>query len=189
MATTLASWREALTRQASRFAGSRFAKPAARVAGGIAGLLLLAIVGRTAAGAMGSASSSLVSLAPSSTMPSVTVTSIPAAPIASWPAPTPSAPPTGSSTPPSPSPARYPASADDPVTLNTASFEDLRRLPGIGDKRANAILALRAQLGRFRALEDLLKVKGIGRAMLKRLRPLVRLDPAGPADAGSAKHP
>ena len=75
------------------------------------------------------------------------------------------------------------------MTLNNATFEDLRRLPGIGDKRANAILALRAQLGRFRAVEDLLKVKGIGRAMLKRLRPLVRLDPAGPADGGSARHP
>jgi competence protein ComEA len=75
------------------------------------------------------------------------------------------------------------------VTLNTASFEDLRRLPGIGDKRANAILALRAHLGRFRAVEDLLKVKGIGRAMLKRLRPLVRLDPASAPDAGNGGHP
>jgi competence protein ComEA len=63
------------------------------------------------------------------------------------------------------------------VVLNTATLDDLRRLPGIGEKRANAILALRGKLGRFHQLEDLLKVKGIGRAMLKRLRPLVRLDP------------
>jgi competence protein ComEA len=62
------------------------------------------------------------------------------------------------------------------VVLNTATLEDLRRLPGIGQKRADAILALRARLGRFRALEDLLKVKGLGRATLKRIRPLVRLD-------------
>ena len=69
-------------------------------------------------------------------------------------------------------------SLDDPVILNTANVDDLRRLPGIGEKRANAILALRARLGgRFHAVEDLLKVKGIGRATLKRLRPLVRLDP------------
>jgi competence protein ComEA len=68
--------------------------------------------------------------------------------------------------------------------LNTATEEDLRRLPGIGAKRAAAILALRVRLGRFRALEDLLKVKGLGRATLKRLRPLVRLDGGEAGDAG-----
>jgi competence protein ComEA len=77
------------------------------------------------------------------------------------------------------------ASADDPVVLNTAFAADLRRLPGIGEKRANAILALRVRMGRFRALEDLLKVKGIGRATLKRLRPFLRLD-SKPSDAGAA---
>jgi competence protein ComEA len=68
------------------------------------------------------------------------------------------------------------ATPDDPVDLNTARIEDLRRLPGIGAKRAEAILALRARLpgGRFRQIEELLKVKGVGRAMIKRLHPLVR---------------
>jgi competence protein ComEA len=78
------------------------------------------------------------------------------------------------------------ASPDDPVFLNAAAVDDLRRLPGIGPKRADAILALRARLGRFRAIEDLLKVKGVGRATLKRLRPLVRLDAPVLADAGTA---
>jgi competence protein ComEA len=69
------------------------------------------------------------------------------------------------------------ATPDDPVDLNTARLEDLRRLPGIGQKRAEAILALRARLpgGHFKQIEDLLKVKGVGRAMLKRLHPLVRI--------------
>jgi competence protein ComEA len=75
------------------------------------------------------------------------------------------------------------------VVLNTATADDLRRLPGIGEKRANAILALRTRLGRFRALEDLLKVKGIGRATLKRLRSLVRLDPVAPFDGGATPTP
>ena len=73
--------------------------------------------------------------------------------------------------------ARGSASPDDPVVLNTATVDEFRRLPGIGEKRAAAMIALRERLGRFRAVEDLLKVKGIGRAMLKRIRPLVRLDP------------
>ncbi|MGH7271134.1 MAG: ComEA family DNA-binding protein [Polyangiaceae bacterium] len=76
------------------------------------------------------------------------------------------------------------------MILNTATVDDLRRLPGIGEKRAGAILALRARLGRFRAIEDLLKVKGIGRTMLRRLRPLVRVDPAiAPIDAGEPSPP
>jgi competence protein ComEA len=72
------------------------------------------------------------------------------------------------------------ATPDDPVDLNTARVDDLRRLPGVGAKRAQAILALRAHLpgGRFRQLEDLLKVKGVGRAMIKRIHPLVRLSGA-----------
>jgi len=70
------------------------------------------------------------------------------------------------------------ATADDPVVLNTATADDFRRLPGVGEKRAAAALAVRARLGgRFHAIDDLLKVKGIGRTTLRRLRPLVRLDP------------
>ena len=83
---------------------------------------------------------------------------------------------------------RGPATADDPVILNEATIDDLCRLPGIGQKRATNILAVRARLGRFRQLEDLLKVKGIGRATLRRLRPLVRIDAPRPPDAGVADH-
>ena len=83
--------------------------------------------------------------------------------------------------------ARGRATADDPVYLNQATLSDLHRLPGVGPKRAEAILALRTKLGHFRQVEDLLKVKGIGRSSLRKLRPLVRLDapPAGSADAAT----
>lgn len=67
--------------------------------------------------------------------------------------------------------------ADGKVILNLATEEDLRRLSGIGPAKAKAILALRAKLGRFKRVEDLLRVKGIGRKRLARLRPLVVLDP------------
>ena len=68
------------------------------------------------------------------------------------------------------------ASEDDPVYLNEATVDDLRRLPGIGEKRALAVLELRKKLGRFKQVEDLLRVKGIGRSTLRKLRPLVRID-------------
>ncbi|MFO0677317.1 MAG: ComEA family DNA-binding protein [Polyangiaceae bacterium] len=67
------------------------------------------------------------------------------------------------------------ATPEDPVVLNTASLDDFRRLPGIGAKRARALADLRDRLGRFRHVEDLMRVKGIGRGTLKKLRPLVRL--------------
>lgn len=66
---------------------------------------------------------------------------------------------------------------DGRVVLNLAGEGDLTKLPGIGPKRAQAILALRQRLGRFRRVEDLLRVKGIGRKMLDRIRPAVLLDP------------
>lgn len=62
------------------------------------------------------------------------------------------------------------------IVLNTATSEELQRLPGVGAKRAAAILALRERLGRFRRVEDLLRVKGIGRKSLKRIAPLVVLE-------------
>jgi competence protein ComEA len=66
--------------------------------------------------------------------------------------------------------------ADGRVILNAASEAELTKLPGIGPSRARAILALRQRLTKFRAVEDLLRIKGIGRKMLRRLRPNVVLD-------------
>ena len=77
------------------------------------------------------------------------------------------------------------ATADDPVYLNDATVDDLRRLPGIGEKRALAVLELRKKLGQFKQVEDLLRVKGIGRSTLRKLRPLVRVD--GPAAGGTSR--
>lgn len=70
--------------------------------------------------------------------------------------------------------------ADGRVVLNEATESELTKLPGIGPSRARAILALRQRLNRFKAVEDLLRVKGIGRKMLRRLRPNLVLD--RPAD-------
>jgi competence protein ComEA len=191
------AFRETLSRIAARVVGSPTAKPVARVALAGAGLVLLAIIGRSAAAGAGGAPAALPSPAvlsqagPPALSASVSPggATLPATAGAAPPGTTPS-PASGSS----PVSSRSQASPDDPVILNTATAEELRRLPGVGEKRALLILALRTQLGRFRAVEDLLKVKGIGRATLKRLRPLVRLDapapPPGatarPADAGSA---
>lgn len=157
--------------------GSRFAKPVARAALVAIGLVLLAVIGRaSAAGAFGGSPAAAL-LPPDAGADFGLAIAIPlTAPSAMT-----------SAGVPAPHATQGSASVDDPVILNTAAADDLRRLPGIGQKRADAILALRSRLGRFRAIEDLLKVKGIGRATLKRLRPLVRLDAPAPrsTDAGT----
>jgi competence ComEA-like helix-hairpin-helix protein len=62
------------------------------------------------------------------------------------------------------------------VNLNTATAAELERLPRIGPARSQAILALRAKVTRFSKVEQLLRVKGIGRATFRKLRPMLALD-------------
>ncbi len=61
------------------------------------------------------------------------------------------------------------------VKLNTATAAELEALPGVGPALAQRIAAYR-QGRRFSSVDDLLKVKGIGKAKLERLRPLVEVD-------------
>lgn len=49
-----------------------------------------------------------------------------------------------------------------PVNINTADAETLAALPGIGQVLAKRILAYRQQNGPFRAIEEIMKVEGIG---------------------------
>jgi competence protein ComEA len=60
--------------------------------------------------------------------------------------------------------------------LNLATSAELTTLPGVGPKRAEAILALRTRLKGFRKLSDLLRVKGIGVKSLRKLEPKLVLD-------------
>ena len=61
------------------------------------------------------------------------------------------------------------------VPVNTAPASELQKLPGIGPKLAEAIIAYRKQSGPFASVEQLLEVKGIGPAKLRRLGPFVEL--------------
>ena len=61
------------------------------------------------------------------------------------------------------------------VPVNTAPAFELQKLPGIGPKLAERIIAFRQRSGNFATVEQLLEVKGIGPAKLDRLRPYVEL--------------
>ena len=70
------------------------------------------------------------------------------------------------------------ASTEGVINIQTASAEELQRLPGIGPSKAEAIIAQRTRAP-FRRIEDILRVRGIGRATFRRLRP--HLSVAGPS--------
>jgi competence protein ComEA len=62
------------------------------------------------------------------------------------------------------------------INLNTATLEELDLLPGVGKATAQAILAYRAKVGKFKTVSELDKVSGIGPAKLEKIRPLVTVD-------------
>jgi len=72
------------------------------------------------------------------------------------------------------------------LDLNRATAVQLEALPGIGSSKAAAIVAAREQSGGFRSVDELESVRGIGPALLEKLRPLVRVGPAAGSPAGSA---
>lgn len=62
------------------------------------------------------------------------------------------------------------AEASEPVVnLNTATEAELVTLPGIGPSKAQAIIAHRERRA-FRRVEDVMRVRGIGRSTFRRLR-------------------
>jgi len=61
------------------------------------------------------------------------------------------------------------------VNINLATVDELTRLPGIGQVKAQAIVAFRAK-AKFVRKEQLLSVRGIGPKLLQQLRPYVVID-------------
>jgi len=61
------------------------------------------------------------------------------------------------------------------IDVNTAPVSKLTELPGIGEKKAQAIVDYRNAHGPFAKVSDLTKVKGIGMKMLEKMAPYVQI--------------
>jgi competence protein ComEA len=65
-----------------------------------------------------------------------------------------------------------------PLDLNRASAEEMTRLPGVGPTLAARIVEAR-DAERFGSVEDLRRVRGLGRVKFERLRPFVTVGGSG----------
>jgi competence protein ComEA len=62
------------------------------------------------------------------------------------------------------------ATARASINVNVASVKQLESLPGVGPVTAKRIIDYRTANGRFASAEGLLKVKGVGKKTLEKIR-------------------
>ncbi|MFM8699402.1 MAG: ComEA family DNA-binding protein [Phycisphaerales bacterium] len=79
-----------------------------------------------------------------------------------------------------------PAPAPLAIDLNEAGPDELSLLPGVGPSLAARIVEDRASRGPFRTVDDLDRVRGVGPALLRGVRPFARAGvPGAPPAAGA----
>ncbi len=66
-----------------------------------------------------------------------------------------------------------------PIDVNSATADDLQKIPGIGEALARRIIEFREEHGPFEKIDDLLNVRGIGTTSLEKLRPYLAVKKQG----------
>jgi competence protein ComEA len=68
------------------------------------------------------------------------------------------------------------AASDSLIDINRAGLEELMRLKGIGEVKAQRIIDRRKELGKFSNVDELLSVKGIGEKTLAKLKRYIKCE-------------
>ena len=61
------------------------------------------------------------------------------------------------------------------VNINTATKEELDTLPGIGESTANKIINYREENGKFKSIEEIKEVSGIGDSKFEQIKDLIEI--------------
>ena len=62
------------------------------------------------------------------------------------------------------------------ININTATLDELQRIPHVGEKVAARIIEHREVNGPFRRVEHLMLIQGISDKRFRKIRPLVRVE-------------
>lgn len=66
--------------------------------------------------------------------------------------------------------------SSDAVNINTASANDLERLPHIGRKTADAIIEFRTVNGPFRSPEQVMQIRGMSELRFAEISPFIKTE-------------
>lgn len=63
----------------------------------------------------------------------------------------------------------------DKVSINTASFEELKKIPNIGEAKAKNIIKYREENGYFKSIEEIINVSGISENLFEQIKEYICL--------------
>lgn len=63
----------------------------------------------------------------------------------------------------------------DKININKASKEDLMKIKGLGESKADAIITYRESNGEFKTIEDIKNVSGIGEALFDKIKDFITI--------------
>jgi competence protein ComEA len=66
-----------------------------------------------------------------------------------------------------------PKASGKKININTASVGELQKIPRIGPKVAQRIIEFRKEHGKFKRIEEIMKVKGIGERTFERIKDFI----------------